>query len=75
MYGASRRAFVASRRWVGGACAEASAITPWARGAHFPRLLGEINWGNPRHPRVAIVGKGVLRFGSLDIKTAEACAS
>ena len=39
--------------------------------ARAPRLL-EINWGNPRHPRVAIVGKGVcFDSGGLDIKTAE----
>jgi len=39
--------------------------------ARPPRLL-EINWGNPRHPRVAIVGKGVcFDTGGLDIKTAE----
>jgi leucyl aminopeptidase len=36
-----------------------------------PRLL-EINWGNPKHPRVAVVGKGVcFDSGGLDIKTAE----
>jgi leucyl aminopeptidase len=36
-----------------------------------PRLL-EINWGNPKHPRVSIVGKGVcFDSGGLDIKTAE----
>jgi leucyl aminopeptidase len=36
-----------------------------------PRLL-EINWGNPRHPRIAVVGKGVcFDTGGLDIKTAE----
>src|SRR5258706_666132 len=39
--------------------------------ARPPRLL-EINWGNPRHPRVAIVGKGVcFDSGGLDIKPAE----
>jgi leucyl aminopeptidase len=39
--------------------------------ARPPRLL-EINWGNPRHPRVAIVGKGVcFDTGGLDLKTAE----
>ncbi|HYC37397.1 MAG TPA: leucyl aminopeptidase family protein [Usitatibacter sp.] len=39
--------------------------------ARAPRLL-EINWGNPRHPRIAIVGKGVcFDTGGLDIKTAE----
>jgi leucyl aminopeptidase len=39
--------------------------------ARPPRLL-EINWGNPRHPRIAVVGKGVcFDSGGLDIKTAE----
>ena len=39
--------------------------------ARAPRLI-EINWGNPKHPRVAIVGKGVcFDTGGLDIKTAE----
>jgi leucyl aminopeptidase len=39
--------------------------------ARPPRLL-EINWGNPKHPRVAIVGKGVcFDTGGLDIKGAE----
>ena len=36
--------------------------------AREPRLL-EINWGNPRHPRLAVVGKGVcFDTGGLDIK-------
>ena len=35
---------------------------------HAPRLI-EIEWGNPAHPRVAIVGKGVtFDSGGLDIK-------
>ena len=39
--------------------------------ARAPRLL-EINWGNPKHPRIAIVGKGVcFDTGGLDIKGAE----
>ena len=39
--------------------------------ARPPRLL-EIHWGNPKHPRLAIVGKGVcFDSGGLDIKTAE----
>ena len=39
--------------------------------ARPPRLL-EIRWGNPRHPRLAIVGKGVcFDSGGLDIKTHE----
>src|SRR5258708_2418492 len=39
--------------------------------ARAPRLR-EINWGNPKHPRIAIVGKGVcFDSGGRDIKTAE----
>ena len=39
--------------------------------AREPRLL-EVNWGNERHPRVSIVGKGVcFDTGGLDIKGAE----
>ena len=39
--------------------------------ARAPRLL-EIRWGNPKHPRLAIVGKGVcFDTGGLDIKGAE----
>ena len=39
--------------------------------ARPPRLL-EINWGNPKHPRVSVVGKGVcFDTGGLDMKTAE----
>jgi leucyl aminopeptidase len=39
--------------------------------ARPPRLL-EINWGNPKHPRIAIVGKGVcFDTGGLDLKTAD----
>jgi leucyl aminopeptidase len=35
---------------------------------HAPRLI-EIEWGNPSHPRIAIVGKGVtFDSGGLDIK-------
>ncbi len=38
--------------------------------ACHPRLI-EIEWGNARHPRLAIVGKGVsFDSGGLDIKTA-----
>jgi leucyl aminopeptidase len=36
--------------------------------AHAPRMI-ELEWGNPAHPRVAIVGKGVcFDSGGLDIK-------
>jgi len=48
------------------------AIHAVGRAAARPPRLIEINWGNPRHPRVAIVGKGVcFDTGGLDIKTAE----
>jgi leucyl aminopeptidase len=36
--------------------------------AHAPRMI-ELEWGDPTHPRVAIVGKGVcFDSGGLDIK-------
>lgn len=40
--------------------------------AHAPRLI-ELEWGDPAHPRVAIVGKGVcFDSGGLDIKPSSA---
>jgi leucyl aminopeptidase len=37
---------------------------------HAPRLI-EMEWGNPAHPRIAIIGKGVsFDSGGLDIKPA-----
>lgn len=37
---------------------------------HAPRLI-EIIWGDPRHPRIAVVGKGItFDSGGLDIKPA-----
>ncbi|WP_340315250.1 leucyl aminopeptidase family protein [Rhizorhabdus argentea] len=37
-----------------------------------PRLI-ELEWGNPKHPRIAIVGKGVcFDSGGLDIKPSSA---
>ena len=37
---------------------------------HAPRLI-ELEWGDPRHPRLAIVGKGItFDSGGLDIKPA-----
>ena len=36
-----------------------------------PRLI-ELNWGNPKHPKLALVGKGVcFDSGGLDIKSAD----
>ena len=41
---------------------------------HAPRLI-ELEWGNEKHPRVAIVGKGVcFDSGGLDIKGASGMA-
>ena len=38
--------------------------------AHAPRLL-ELNWGDPAHPRVCLIGKGVcFDSGGLDLKPA-----
>jgi leucyl aminopeptidase len=37
---------------------------------HAPRLI-EVEWGDPRHPRIAIVGKGItFDSGGLDMKPA-----
>lgn len=42
--------------------------------SHAPRLI-ELEWGNPSHPRVAVVGKGVcFDSGGLDIKPASGMA-
>src|SRR5581483_10740465 len=39
-----------------------------AERARSPRMI-EIEWGDPKHPRIAIVGKGVcFDSGGLDIK-------
>jgi leucyl aminopeptidase len=39
--------------------------------ARAPRLI-EVTWGNPKHPRIAVVGKGVcFDTGGLNIKTGE----
>ena len=43
-----------------------------AEAARAPRLI-ELNWGNPKHPRISLVGKGVcFDSGGLDIKPADA---
>ncbi len=48
------------------------AIHAVGRAATRPPRLLELNWGNPKHPRLAIVGKGVcFDTGGLDIKGAE----
>ncbi len=39
-----------------------------ANRSHAPRMI-ELEWGDPKHPRVAVVGKGVcFDSGGLDIK-------
>jgi leucyl aminopeptidase len=48
------------------------AIHAVGRAAARPPRLIEINWGDDRHPRVAILGKGVcFDSGGYDIKSAE----
>ncbi|HWH38775.1 MAG TPA: leucyl aminopeptidase family protein [Usitatibacter sp.] len=48
------------------------AIHAVGRAASRPPRLVEIRWGNPKNPRLAIVGKGVcFDSGGLDIKGAE----
>ncbi len=42
--------------------------------SHAPRMI-ELHWGDPKHPRLAIVGKGVcFDSGGLDIKPASGMA-
>jgi len=49
-----------------------TAVGRAATHARGPRLV-EIEWGNPAHPRIAIVGKGVcFDSGGLDIKPSSA---
>ncbi len=46
------------------------AVGQAAEKARAPRLI-EFEWGNPKHPRIAIIGKGVsFDTGGLDIKPA-----
>ena len=48
------------------------AIHAVGRASHRPPRLIELTWGDEKHPRVAIVGKGVcFDTGGLDIKTAD----
>ncbi len=62
------------REWVGEQLLQENfpAIHAVGRAASRPPRLLEITWGNPKNPRIAIVGKGVcFDTGGLDIKTAE----
>ena len=48
------------------------AIHAVGRASHRPPRLIEITWGDPSHPRVAVVGKGVcFDTGGLNIKGAD----
>ncbi|MEQ1515450.1 MAG: leucyl aminopeptidase family protein [Usitatibacteraceae bacterium] len=62
------------REWVGEDLLKHNfpAIHAVGRASHRPPRLLELTWGNEKHPRVAIVGKGVcFDTGGLDIKGAE----
>ena len=62
------------REWVGDELLANNfpAIHAVGRASHRPPRLIELIWGNPSHPRVAIVGKGVcFDTGGLDIKSAD----
>jgi leucyl aminopeptidase len=62
------------REWVGDALLKANFPTIHAvgRASHRAPRLVELTWGNPRHPHLALVGKGVcFDTGGLDIKTAD----
>ena len=44
----------------------------WSRSAVAPRLV-DFTWGDPHHPKVTLVGKGVcFDTGGLDLKPASA---
>jgi leucyl aminopeptidase len=47
-----------------------AAVGGAATDARAPRLI-ELHWGNPKHPKIAVIGKGVcFDSGGLDIKPA-----
>ncbi|MBL8511419.1 MAG: leucyl aminopeptidase family protein [Betaproteobacteria bacterium] len=48
------------------------AIHAVGRASHRPPRLIELQWGDPTHPRIALVGKGVcFDTGGLDMKSAD----
>ena len=62
------------REWVGDELLTHNfpAIHAVGRASHRPPRLIELTWGDEKHPRVAIVGKGVcFDTGGLDIKGAD----
>jgi leucyl aminopeptidase len=59
------------QEWVGEDLLSANfpAIHAVGRASHRPPRLVQVTWGDPRHPQVAILGKGVcFDTGGLDIK-------
>ncbi len=64
----------AFRQWQGEEllAAHFPAIHAVGRASHRPPRLLELHWGDPAHPRLALVGKGVcFDTGGLDLKAAE----
>jgi leucyl aminopeptidase len=62
------------QEWVGEELLSANfpAIHAVGRASHRPPRLLQVTWGDPKHPQLAIVGKGVcFDTGGLDIKAAE----
>ncbi len=62
------------REWVGEDLLKHNfpAIHAVGRASHRPPRLIELNWGDEKHPRIAIVGKGVcFDTGGLNIKGAD----
>ena len=60
--------------WVGDALLDANfpAVHAVGRASHRPPRVFEITWGNPAHPKISIVGKGVcFDTGGLNMKGAD----
>jgi leucyl aminopeptidase len=62
------------REWVGDDLLDHNFPTIHAvgRASHRPPRLAELTWGNPAHPLLVVIGKGVcFDSGGLDIKSAD----
>ncbi|MCE5233662.1 MAG: leucyl aminopeptidase family protein [Mizugakiibacter sp.] len=67
-HGAKTRAFVGEQLLKAGF----PTIHAVGRASHRAPRLVELGWGNPQHPRLVLVGKGVcFDSGGLDLKTAD----
>ncbi|WP_062536676.1 leucyl aminopeptidase family protein [Mizugakiibacter sediminis] len=67
-HGAKTRAFVGEQLLQAGF----PTIHAVGRASHRPPRLVELAWGDPKHPRLVLVGKGVcFDSGGLDLKTSE----